>query len=655
MIRDAHEANETARPYDFELARLRAALPEYFDKGGDFMLDRLQETLRDGDVNLTREGYGLKFLGKSYAKYLTSTKTETVVVPDVEHNSADANAESQNLYIVGDNLDALKHLIGSYSSRVKAIYIDPPYNTGKDGFVYNDDFGFTAADLVKKIGLDEDEARRVTDLHGKSSHSAWLTFMYPRLELAKELLVDEGVIFVSVDDNEQANVRLLCDEVFGEGNWLGTLVWKNATDNNPSQIAIEHEYVLVYAKSRAEAAPVWKSSVSATKDLLVSVGAEFASAHPQQADLQKAYTAWFRENKWQLGQLDRYKYIDADGVYTGSQSVHNPGKEGYRYDVIHPVTNKACKQPLFGYRFPEATMQKMIDEGRILFGRDESKIVEIKVYARDFTDKLSSVITLDGRTGATELAGLLGDKVFTNPKPSQLLMQILDFVLEPGDTVLDFFSGSATTADAVMQLNARDGGDRRFILVQLPERIEAGKPGSKQGYSTIDEIGRDRIRLAAEKIQSDTSVQIDGGFRLFRLQQPTQKTLDQLQSFDANETHALLSGNFVSKFDLAGTPGKDVVLTTWMLEDKAGLTARAESVRLDGYELTVCGDTGYVVDPGLTSTDVLELVTKLENGDLNLDRLVVFGYSVTFSVMHELKQNLKSLRSGRKVSVIKRY
>lgn len=655
MIRDAHEANETARPNDFELARLRSALPEYFDKDGSFMLDRLQEALRDSKVSLTREGYELKFLGKSYAKYLTSTKTETVVVPDLEHNSEDANAESQNLYIVGDNLDALKHLIGSYSSRVKAIYIDPPYNTGKDGFVYNDDFGFSAADLVKKIGLDEDEARRVTDLHGKSSHSAWLTFMYPRLELAKELLVDEGVIFVSVDDNEQADVRLLCDEVFGEGNWLGTLVWKNATDNNPSQIAIEHEYVLVYAKSRDDVAPVWKSEVSAIKELVIETGDRIIDEFEDDAARQKAYTAWFRENKGQLGRLDGYKYIDGDGVYAGSRSVHNPNGEGYRYDVLHPVTGKPCKQPLFGYRFPESTMQRLLEEDRILFGSDENKIVELKAYVRDYSDSLSSVITLDGRSGANEIVDLFGEKVFTNPKPSRFLSQILDFVLDPGDTVLDFFSGSATTADAVMQLNARDGGDRRFILVQLPERIEAGKPGAKQGYSTIDEVGRDRIRRASEKIQSDASVQIDGGFRLFRLEQPSQKTLDQLQSFDADETHALLSGDFVSKFDLAGTPGKDVVLATWMLEDKAGLTASAESVLLRDYELSVSGDTGYVIGPGLASADVLELVSKLENGDLDLDRLVVFGYSVTFSVMHELNQNLKSLRSGRKLSVIERF
>ncbi len=181
MIRDAHEANATATPADFELARLHAALPEYFGENGDFMLDRLQEALSSADVSMTREGYELKFLGKSYAKYLTSTRTETVVVPDLEHNAEATNAESENLYIVGDNLDALKHLLGSYAGKVKCIYIDPPYNTGSDGFVYVDDFGFTAKDLVEKVGLDEDEAERVMALQGKSSHSAWLTFMYPRL------------------------------------------------------------------------------------------------------------------------------------------------------------------------------------------------------------------------------------------------------------------------------------------------------------------------------------------------------------------------------------------------------------------------------------------------------------------------------------------
>lgn len=185
MIRDAHERNETVTPNEFEIERLRAAIPEYFDKDGAFMLDRFQEILKQGDVSITKEGYELKFLGKSYAKFLTSTETETVVVPDLEHNNQPEHKNSENLYIVGDNLDALKHLLGSYTGKVKCIYIDPPYNTGSDGFVYNDDFGFTEQQLVEKIGLTEEEAARVLDLRGKSSHSAWLTFMYPRMSLSR--------------------------------------------------------------------------------------------------------------------------------------------------------------------------------------------------------------------------------------------------------------------------------------------------------------------------------------------------------------------------------------------------------------------------------------------------------------------------------------
>ena len=224
MIRDAHMKNESLNPNQFEVNRLRAALPEYFDVDGNFLLDRLKDTLRTAEVDLTKEGYELKFLGKSYAKYLTSTETETVLVPDLKHNSEPDNKDSENLYIVGDNLDALKHLLGSYAGKVKCIYIDPPYNTGSDRFAYNDDFGFSASQLAEKIGLTEDEAERIIDLQGKSSHSAWLTFMYPRLQLAKELLADDGVIFISIDDNELANLRLLCDEIIGEQNFQAVVI-----------------------------------------------------------------------------------------------------------------------------------------------------------------------------------------------------------------------------------------------------------------------------------------------------------------------------------------------------------------------------------------------------------------------------------------------
>lgn len=265
------------------------------------------------------------------------------------------------------------------------------------------------------------------------------------------------------------------------------------TDNNPTRIAVEHEYIVCFSKNKESVEKIWKSQFSDVKDLLVRIGSEFAAKHPDPDEMQAAYTAWFRVHKSELWPLDRYKYIDADGIYTGSQSVHNPGREGYRYDVIHPKTGKPCKQPLMGYRFPEETMRDLLAKDKILFGDDHEKIIELKVYAKDFLDKLPSVIELDGRTAAYELRQLFTDrkKAFDNPKPTQLVDKILSYATRKDSLVLDSFAGSGTTAHSVMNLNAQDGGQRRFILVEGEDyadeltrervvRVQNGVPGAEQ-------------------------------------------------------------------------------------------------------------------------------------------------------------------------------
>ena len=226
MLKDIIKANENIKPNSREIEKLKIDFPQFFDRDGEFLIDRFEEILKQSDIALSKEGYELKFLGKSYARYLSSTKTETFIAPHVEENAKEENKDSENLYIIGDNLDVLKHLLGSYAGKIKCIYIDPPYNTGSDGFVYPDNFSFDAKKLADTIGIEEEEAERIINLKGKSSHSAWLTFMYPRLILARELLSDDGAIFISIDDNEQANLKLVCDEVFGEENFVDTLVWK---------------------------------------------------------------------------------------------------------------------------------------------------------------------------------------------------------------------------------------------------------------------------------------------------------------------------------------------------------------------------------------------------------------------------------------------
>ncbi|WP_165241511.1 site-specific DNA-methyltransferase [Corynebacterium lizhenjunii] len=622
MIRDAHDRNETVAPNDFEIKRLRTALPEYFDKDGNFLLDRLQESLKEANVDVTKEGYELKFLGKSYAKYLSSTEAETFVVPDLEHNSQAENKESENLYIVGDNLDALKHLRGSYAGQIKCIYIDPPYNTGSDGFVYNDDFGFTPTQLVDKIGLSEEEATRVLDLQGKSSHSAWLTFMYPRLQLAKELLTDDGVIFISIDDNEQSNLKLLCDEIFGEQNFVaGFVVVRSEGGGLAKQAIIGHDYLPTYARNIDQFSPLGRP-----KDIRGKI-------------LQKNGVDYWIETDWLRKKFGEY------GTCPYEEIVDWLGEEKKREIDAGISKGEYILVPKDGFSL--VGRLRRVDE-------DTSKFYTV---LKDFDGQgYAKYLT---KLGVQDLRALQLDSPFSFPKPVDLVKLAIQGATihskTQQDIILDFFSGSATTADAVMQLNAEDGGNRKYIMIQLPETIKSNQQAYEAGYRTIDEIGRERIKRAATKIRGESGAEIDYGFRLYRLEEPSGKMLDELHRFDPADADALFVGDYVSKFDLAGTPGHDTVLATWLAKDGYGLTTSARKVKLESYELDVCDDSGYVIDSGLTSDDVVALIRLLETGELGLSRVVVFGYSVEFSVMHELKKNLAVLKSGTTVDLIERF
>ena len=254
MIRNILEENDNVQPNDRTMEVLHREFPQCFNAEGKFDMVALQELLQD-KVDLVKEGSGFNFLGKNYASLLSSMDTTTVLVPDTEHNEKPENKDSQNVYISGDNLDALKHLVKSYSSKVKCIYIDPPYNTGSDGFVYNDKFKFTAEELEEKLSISEEQAQRIFAMttRGAASHAAWLTFMMPRLQYAKDLLSDDGVIFISIDDNEQANLKLLCDYVFGEENFAATIPWRKRTAKSdvPFGVSQDYEWILVYARTES--------------------------------------------------------------------------------------------------------------------------------------------------------------------------------------------------------------------------------------------------------------------------------------------------------------------------------------------------------------------------------------------------------------------
>lgn len=382
---------------------------------------------------------------------------------------------SGNLIVQGDNLHALKALLPRYAGEVKCVYIDPPYNTGVDerddqgqrsGWVYNDNVNSVEirAWLGKVVG------REVEDL---SRHDKWLCMMYPRLVLLHQFLRQDGVLFASIDENEFASLRLLLDEIFGVSNRVGTIIWKNVTDNNPTNIAVEHEYVLCYAKKKDRLPREWKSANLAVKTELLHIGEEFVKQFSDQEIRQAEYSKWFRKNKDQLWPFQDYKFIDGGGIYTGMRSVHNPGKEGYRYDVLHPDTGKACTQPMMGYRFPESTMNELLAQKRIIFGTDETKLVELKVYVKDYRSKLASLFELDGRIGTNEIKNMFpGEKrPFDFPKPTELIEELVSFTTSGNDIVMDSFAGSGTTAHAILKLNRADGQNRRFLLAEMKPQI----------------------------------------------------------------------------------------------------------------------------------------------------------------------------------------
>lgn len=646
MIKDIMTANEEVLPNSREMAVLKENFPSCFHKDGSFDLERFKEFLSD-KVAVTNEGYELKFLGKNYARLLASMDTTTVIVPDEEHNAQPENVNSQNVYISGDNLDGLKHLLKSYSHKVKCIYIDPPYNTGKDDFAYNDNFTFSAEELAEKLSIDIEQANRILDLtkRGSASHSAWLMFMYPRLMLSRDILSNNGVIFISIDGNELDNLKLLCDDIFGENNYIGNIIWNNATDNNPTNIAIEHEYIICYARNHAALEPVWKSSVSDVKDLLIQIGDKLSADYPDEKEFQDAWQAWYREHKEQLSPLDRYKYIDRGGVYTGSQSVHNPGREGYRYDVIHPVTGKPCVQPLMGYRFPESTMKELLDSGKILFGADESKIIELKVYAKEYKDKLSSVYELDGRLGAYDIKDLFPEakQIFKNPKPVQVIQRIISFALGNGDIFMDFFSGSGTSAESLFRYITSQNSKNTFIHIQLQEKTKEGSEAASLGYSTIDQIGIERIKRAAAKIREEhPDTTADLGFKHFTLKEPAGDTLDKLLKFTP-EDNGMFSSDLVDEF------GVPTVLTTWLVRDGYGFTEPAQPIDFAGYTAYYKGKHLYLIEKELSNEAITAIVEKYEtDGAFNPENVVLFGYSFSWSEIDALKINLARLKDTEK-------
>ena len=409
------------------------------------------------------------------------------------------------------------------------IYIDPPYNTGKD-FIYKDNFRDNIANY-KEITSQTTKANPETN--GRY-HTDWLNMMYPRLKLARNLLRDDGVIFISIDENEQLNLKILCNYIFGEENFAGEIVWKNSSKNDQAYISIQHEYIICYAKNKNCNKGDWKEKKEGLDEIFKAFEKMKKELNSDWDEIHKRAILWYKQfsEANPIFSSKHYNWMDANGVYFPAD-ISGPNYGQYRYDVIHPVTGKICKQPASGWRFPKETMLERISNGLVHFGKDETTIPNNKVYLKDTQfQSLTSIKYKDGRVASKELEKLMDGKVFTNPKDLNLLNLLFDAIgVDDNDLVLDFFSGSATTAHTVMQMNVNMTGNVKYIMIQLPEQTDEKSEAYKAGYKNICEIGKERIRRAGDKIVSENKDKegienLDIGFKVFKLDSSNLKSWD---------------------------------------------------------------------------------------------------------------------------------
>lgn len=476
-----------------------------FNKEGNFDFEKFkQELSKNEDIDFSNESYGMDWLGKSYARLLACDDAKTLLKENEDWNKKPQNKNSENLLIKGDNLEVLKHLSNAYFEKIKMIYIDPPYNTGGDGFVYEDDRKFSIEELSKLAGIDKEKAKRILDFtQSKSnSHSAWLTFMYPRLYIAKQLLKDDGVIFVSIDDNEVAQLRLLMDEIFGEENFVGDFVWQKQGNDNKSIFSgvktfrNDHESIIVYSKNKAN----------------------IKFNRPEEE-------AEFKNDYGNADNDPRGDWMSAELGKSDARSL--PHGKNY-YTLTSPNGTKWTRQ----WHYDEKEMDDLISDNKVYFGKNGDNVPRLKKFLNEKSNKIpSSLLINKGSTkvGQSELDDLFdGKKMFSYPKPTLLIKYLMELSTNSNDIILDFFAGSGTTGDAVMQLNAEDNGNRKYILVQLPETIDSKK--NKTAYDfvknelkietpTIFDITKERLVRASKKIQEDNKnkdlSKIDFGFKVF--------------------------------------------------------------------------------------------------------------------------------------------
>ena len=563
--------------------------------------DQLRQELSDHIVEGPQERYQLDWPGKRKARRVANKPiTETLRPYRKESVNFD---DTKNLFIEGDNLKALKLLQETYLGKVKLIYIDPPYNTGQD-FIYKDDFAEDANEYHKRTNQKNEDGYRLvanTDSNGRL-HSDWLSSIYPRLKLAKNLLHDDGAIFVSCDENEHPRLRALMDEIFGQENFVSDMVWAAGRKNDSRLVSISHEYIVCYAKDAqnlSEKKIEWRQRKKGLDEIYAQYQKLKKTHDADYSTMTAKMGDWYKNLKDEHPSKNHrhYKHIDERGVYFASD-ISWPGGGGPRYEVIHPTTKMPVKIPSRGWRIsnPEK-MFELIKDNRVHFGATEDSVPCVKSYLKDKEYSAPySVFYQDGRAATKRLRALMGCDCFDFPKDERVLRELIEMITDNNDIVMDFFAGSATTAHAVMQINADDGGNRKFIMVQLPEQCAPKSEADKAGYTTIAEIGKERIRRAGAKIlegKCHKNWQQDIGFRTLKIDSSNRQNIER----EPHETEQADFSEFVDNFKSDRT-GEDLlfqVLVDLGIELDASIRLDEHKKKKDVYfvnenELIACFD-----------------------------------------------------------------
>ena len=703
-----------------DLEALRINFPHCFDKDGNFQLEKFKNNLIEKEINFSTESYGLDWLGKSYARLLASDPATTLLKADETHNTKPENANSENLLIKGDNLEVLKHLANAYYEQVKMIYIDPPYNTGSDGFVYEDDRKFTVKELQQLIGVDEEKAKRILDFtQGKSnSHSAWLTFMYPRLYIAKQLLKDDGAIFISIDDSEVAQLKILMDEVFGEDNFINQISVKAKGSSGASgggedkKMKKNIEHLICYTKSNGferfnniyseqsltdyinerkingksfaytnvlidegiekfektikagNGEDIEVYSVSGYRTKSISSLAKEEKISNEEAYL-KYYEKVFTTENAQTSIRDRVK--EALPNFTGLINIYYCPVSGRNKGIKTKVSFEGATKRLISYL--ENVSEKT-----------NSKIIKKDIIGTLWSDLSWSSVSSEG-----------GLAYPNGKKPIDLIkrMLLLTSSEKKDDLILDFFAGSGSTAHATMDLNAIDFGNRKSISIQIDELISS--KDKKEYYSETDfkvifDITKERLVRSASKIKDNVKLKIQSTEteikslqgkldlegkeeKILQLYAEIKSLKQQDLGFKIFETKPIWEDydfesteldNQTKLFDESKLTEDDIkaLLTTWKTYDGIALTQELEKVDLSGYTAYYGNGKLYLMNKGFTTNNLKNLLEKIDSDKkFNPTSIIAFGYHFESKNLRELSENVKSYSNKKNIDIdfITRY